>query len=57
MAETLKKQLNVEPKLIQGSGGVFEVRLNGTLIWSKHDMGRFPEHPEVVEKIKAVTAK
>jgi selenoprotein W-related protein len=55
LAETLRKQLNVDPKLIEGAGGVFEVHLEGNLIWSKLEKGRFPEHSEVVESIRGAT--
>jgi len=40
--------------MIEGSGGVFDVHVNGTQIWSKHEQGRFPEHREVLEKITAI---
>lgn len=43
----------VEVKLIRGSGGQFEVVLDGTLIYSKKQVGRFPEPGEVVAKIPA----
>ena len=51
------KWFDVEPTLIEGAGGVFDVHVNGTQIWSKHDTGRFPEHNEVLSKIKEVAAK
>ena len=43
--------------MIEGSGGVFDVHVNGTQVWNKHDIGRFPEHNEVLDKIKGLTAK
>tara|TARA_B100000123_G_scaffold160185_1_gene118489 strand:- start:163 stop:297 length:135 start_codon:yes stop_codon:yes gene_type:complete len=33
--------------LIESSGGVFEVKLNNSLIFSKKDLGRFPNENEV----------
>lgn len=42
------------PTMIEGAGGVFDVHANGTQIWSKHDVGRFPEHKEILDKIKAL---
>lgn len=48
MAAALKDQFNVESKLIQGSGGVFEVRVDGELVFSKKIAGRFPEDDEIV---------
>jgi selenoprotein W-related protein len=41
------------PELIQGSGGIFDVKLDGKLIYSKKETGRFPEHHEVLNKIAA----
>jgi selenoprotein W-related protein len=37
--------------LIQGSGGVFEVVADGKLIFSKKNVGRFPEVEEILAKI------
>lgn len=53
MADELKKGLteaNVE--IVEGSGGVFEVTLNGSLIFSKKDTDRFPNEGEVLKSIK-----
>jgi len=55
LAEELKKSFGVDATLIEGGGGVFDVHVNGTQVWDKHDVGRFPEHEEVIEKIKAAT--
>lgn len=35
------------PELIRGSGGNFDVRLDGELVYSKKAVGRFPEPGEV----------
>jgi selenoprotein W-related protein len=37
--------------IIPSSGGVFEVKLNDELIFSKKELGRFPEEGEVENKI------
>jgi selenoprotein W-related protein len=34
-------------ELIPSSGGVFEVTLDGKLIFSKKETGRFPENEEI----------
>ena len=54
MADAIQKEFNVKPELIEGSGGIFDVKLNGKLIYSKKETGRFPEHHEVLDKIAAV---
>jgi selT/selW/selH-like putative selenoprotein len=38
----------VRTTLVKGSGGVFEVVVDGTLVFSKHEGGRFPDPGEVV---------
>ncbi len=48
MAAAIKKKTQVDPELIKGRGGVFDVRLDGELIYSKHETGRFPEDAEVL---------
>ena len=42
----------MESKLIEGAGGVFDVHVNGTQVWNKHDIGRFPENEEVLDRIR-----
>jgi selT/selW/selH-like putative selenoprotein len=41
----------VEVELIEGSGGAFEVRRDGELIFSKLQAGRFPEDAEIFEAL------
>ena len=53
MAADLKKQFGVESKLIKGGGGIFDVKVDGKLIYSKHQTGRFPEHREIFDTIGA----
>ena len=39
-------------KLIPSSGGVFEVSVDGTLIFSRARLGRFPKFEELREKLE-----
>ncbi len=57
MAEAIDDELGVKPEMIEGSGGVFDVCVDGTRIWCKKDVGRFPEHHEVLDRIKKLMAK
>ena len=41
--------------MIKGGGGIFDVKLDGQLIYSKHDTGRFPENDEVLSQIAQAT--
>ncbi len=53
MAETLEKELGIASELIKGGGGEFIVTADGSQVFSKKEVGRFPEHDEVIEALKA----
>jgi selenoprotein W-related protein len=53
LAAELKKSRGVDFSLIKGSGGVFEVVLDGKLIFSKKQQGRFPDPKEILDQIPA----
>jgi len=36
---------------VKGSGGIFEVVLDGRTLFSKHETGRFPELGELLDLI------
>jgi len=56
LADSIKKEVGIEPKLTKGKDGIFDVLLDGKLVFSKHEVGRFPEEDEVLvplaEKVK-----
>lgn len=56
MADAIEKKFGAKSELIEGSGGVFDVHIDGTQIWNKHDVGRFPEHEEILGKIESLKA-
>lgn len=41
-----------EVALVPDSGGIFEVRVDGDLIWSKRERGRFPESKELKQLVR-----
>ena len=41
-------------ELIESGGGVFEIRVNGHLIFSKKQLGRFPEEGEIENFIQGI---
>ncbi len=45
-----------EVALIPGSGGVFEVRVDGKQIWSREQQGRFPEAKELKQLVRDLIA-
>ena len=50
----LKKKFGVEAKLIADGGGIFEVSLDGKVVFDKFSVGRFPEDQEVIDKIEEI---
>jgi selenoprotein W-related protein len=48
----LKKVLDVESELTAGSGGVFEITVDGKKVFSKKALGRFPEDGEILGLIR-----
>ena len=45
-----------EVALIPGTGGVFEVRVDGGAVWSRAGEGRFPELKELKQRVRDVVA-
>lgn len=52
MAAEIKQVLGVEPELVKGGSGIFDVAADGALIFSKHREDRFPDAAEVVAKLR-----
>jgi selT/selW/selH-like putative selenoprotein len=52
VAEELKRNLGAEVGLIEGGHGVFEVRVDGKLIFSRAETGRFPRPGEISELVR-----
>jgi selenoprotein W-related protein len=44
--------MTAEVKLVESSGGVFEVVVDGNLVYSKKRTGQFPDEAGLVEKIR-----
>jgi selT/selW/selH-like putative selenoprotein len=51
LAAVIKKQRGIDVTLRKGSGGQFEVSLDGNLIFSKKALGRFPDPHEILSQI------
>jgi selenoprotein W-related protein len=43
----------VQAQLIRSSGGVFEVALDGKLLYSKKKTGEFPEDEAIVREVRS----
>ena len=48
MAVKIKESLGVEPRLIPAGRGIFDVEVDGKLIYSKFETGTFPDNDELV---------
>lgn len=42
--------------LVPGTGGIFDVTVNGTQAWSRKTEGRFPELKELKQRIRDIVA-
>ena len=49
LAARIKKEFGIEPELIKGKNGIFDVVADENLIFSKHKVGRFPDEGEVIK--------
>ncbi|MBI2460050.1 MAG: SelT/SelW/SelH family protein [Candidatus Rokubacteria bacterium] len=48
----MKKEFALSAELKAGHGGVFDVELDGSLVYSKHKTGRFPTNEEIFAKVR-----
>ena len=51
MAARIKEALGEEAFLIEGSGGIFDVKVDGALVYSKHQTGDFPDESKLVVEL------
>jgi selT/selW/selH-like putative selenoprotein len=47
LAAEIEKKYQIKPVLIEGKGGVFDVEVDGKVIYSKKKVGRFPDKGEI----------
>ncbi|MBI1816322.1 MAG: SelT/SelW/SelH family protein [Deltaproteobacteria bacterium] len=57
LAASLKQRFAVETELIRGKDGVFDVRVGDQLVFSKHQVHRFPEPGEVEQAIEQLRSR
>ncbi len=58
MTEKLLKEFGrkvASAKLVPGDRGAFEVTVNGAMVFSKLDKGRFPDLKELRDALRAAT--
>jgi len=49
----IKDKYGITATLVEGAGGIFEVFLDGTTVYSNQTTYRFPENEEIFAKIDA----
>jgi len=52
LLSTFAEELGSLTLIPDDTGGVFEVRLDGALIWSRGEQGRFPEMKELKQLVR-----
>ena len=52
VADLIKNEFSIETELIKGGGGIFDVKLDGELIYSKSQTGFFPTDDDIREILK-----
>jgi len=53
---TFEEELN-SVTLVPGSeGGIFEIRLNNDVLWSRKEQGRFPDVKELKQRVRDIVA-
>lgn len=55
-AAALKDELELDTELIKGSGGIFEVAVDGKVVAAKA-LGQFPSEQDVVNAVAKATGK
>lgn len=51
MAAAIKDAKGIDAELIEGSKGIFDVKVDDKLIYSKYDTDRFPTNEEIIEAL------
>ena len=54
LRDELSNKFGINSELIESGGGVFEVKLNNNLIFSKKQLDRFPEEGEIENFIQGI---
>ena len=52
LADEIRDEFGVEATLEKGDNGIFDVKRDGQLVFSKHEVGRFPDAAEILELLR-----
>jgi selT/selW/selH-like putative selenoprotein len=53
LAAAIKNELGIDSTLIKGDRGIFDVKADGALVFSKYEEERFPTHDEILGALRA----
>ena len=51
MAAKFESELGATTELLEGSGGIFDVRVDERLVFSKHETGDFPNEDALIGEL------
>ena len=54
MAAKIKDAFGEDTFIIEGAGGIFDVNVQGKLVYSKHETGEFPDEDALIEQMRAL---
>jgi predicted Rdx family selenoprotein len=57
LAASIRSRFGIEVKITPGQIGQFDVVVDGTPIFSKHQVGRFPNEGEVERQLGTISGK
>jgi selT/selW/selH-like putative selenoprotein len=52
LAAEIRQGLGIEPELVKGANGIFDIAADGTLVFSKHRDARFPATDEIIQALR-----
>jgi selT/selW/selH-like putative selenoprotein len=55
VAAALENDLSLEAELIEGDHGIFDVAVDGEVVFSKKEHGGFISTPEIVDRVRNVS--
>jgi selenoprotein W-related protein len=52
LAAVIKEKTGAAVELIRGGAGIYDIKVDGRLVYSKHQTGRFPEDHEILAHLE-----
>ena len=52
LAEKIQKEVGIASQLIPGSKGIYDIIVDGNIIYSKHKTKQFPDNDEIIKLLK-----